>query len=90
VTSWGVGAGSIASGLIGSFPVNASPRALRAVASASGRTQAAGLGAALALVALIPAAGLLKDLPLATLRGGADLRGDARLSRPRPRRSRAL
>jgi MFS superfamily sulfate permease-like transporter len=63
----GVGAGSIASGLIGSFPVNASPARTAAVASASGRTQAAGLGAALALVALIPAAGLLKDLPLATL-----------------------
>lgn len=63
----GVGAGSVASGLIGSFPVNASPARTAAVASASGRTQAAGLGAALALLALIPAAGLLKDLPLATL-----------------------
>jgi high affinity sulfate transporter 1 len=63
----GVGAGSIAAGLTGSFPVNASPARTAAVASASGRTQAAGLGAAIALVALIPAAGLLKDLPLTTL-----------------------
>jgi len=63
----GVGAGSIAAGLTGSFPVNASPARTAAVASASGRTQAAGLGAAIALVVLIPAAGLLKDLPLATL-----------------------
>ena len=63
----GVGAGSIAAGLVGSFPVNASPPRTAAVASASGRTQAAGLGAAIAVVALIPAAGLLKDVPLATL-----------------------
>ncbi|HEY5390327.1 MAG TPA: SulP family inorganic anion transporter, partial [Solirubrobacteraceae bacterium] len=63
----GVGAGSIAAGLTGSFPVNASPARTAAVASASGRTQAAGLGAAIALVVLIPAAGLLKDVPLATL-----------------------
>jgi MFS superfamily sulfate permease-like transporter len=43
------------------------PPPTAAVASASGRTQAAGLGAAIAVVALIPAAGLLKDVPLATL-----------------------
>jgi sulfate permease, SulP family len=63
----GVGVGSIASGLIGSFPVNASPARTAAVANAGGRTQAAGLGAAAALVLIIPAAGLLKDVPLATL-----------------------
>jgi MFS superfamily sulfate permease-like transporter len=63
----GVGVGSIASGLIGSFPVNASPARTAAVANAGGRTQAAGLGAVAALVLLIPAAGLLKDVPLATL-----------------------
>jgi len=63
----GVGAGSIVAGLAGSFPVNASPARTAAVASASGRTQAAGLGAAVAVVALVPAAGLLKDVPLATL-----------------------
>jgi len=65
----GVGAGNIAAGLVGSFPVNASPPRTAAVASASGRSQLAGLGAAVALLALVPAAGLLKDLPVATLAG---------------------
>jgi len=63
----GVGAGSIAAGLLGAFPVNASPARTAATASAGGRTQVAGLAAAAALIALIPAAGLLKDVPLATL-----------------------
>jgi MFS superfamily sulfate permease-like transporter len=63
----GVGAGSILAGLFGSFPVDASPARTAAVASASGRTQAAGLGAAAAMALLVPAAGLLKDVPLATL-----------------------
>ena len=63
----GVGAGSIVAGLAGSFPVDASPPRTAAVASAGGRTQAAGLGAAAAVALLIPAAGLLKDVPLATL-----------------------
>jgi SulP family sulfate permease len=65
----GVGAGSIMAGLAGAFPVNASPPRTAAVAAASGRTQAAGLAAAAAIVLLVPAAGLLKDLPLATLAG---------------------
>jgi high affinity sulfate transporter 1 len=65
----GVGVGNIAAGLVGAFPVNASPPRTAAVVSASGRTQAAGLGAAVALLALIPAAGLLKDVPVATLAG---------------------
>jgi high affinity sulfate transporter 1 len=63
----GVGAGNIVAGLIGSFPVNASPARTAAVASASGRTQLTGLGAAAAVLVLVPAAGLLKDVPLATL-----------------------
>jgi len=63
----GIGVGNIVAGLFGSFPVNASPARTAAVASASGRTQATGLGAAAALVLLVPAAGLLKDVPLATL-----------------------
>jgi sulfate permease, SulP family len=65
----GVGAGNIAAGLCGSFPVNASAPRTAAVASARGRTQAAGLGAAAALALLIPAASVLKDVPLATLAG---------------------
>jgi len=63
----GVGAGSVLSGLVGSFAVNASPARTAAVASTGGRTQVAGLGAAVVMVALIPAAGLLTDVPLATL-----------------------
>ena len=63
----GVGAGSVLAGLAGSFPVNASPVRTAAVASASGRSQAAGLGAAAAIVLLIPAAGVLRDVPVAAL-----------------------
>ncbi|HUZ18948.1 MAG TPA: SulP family inorganic anion transporter [Acidimicrobiales bacterium] len=65
----GVGAGSVVAGLCGAFPVDASPPRTAAVASAGGRSQASGLAAAAALVLLIPAAGLLKDVPLATLAG---------------------
>ena len=39
------------------------------MAAASGRTQAAGLGAAAAIALLVPAAGVLKDVPLAALAG---------------------
>jgi sulfate permease, SulP family len=63
----GVGAGSILSGLVGSFPVDASPASTEAVASAGGRTQAAILGAAAAVLLLIPASGLFKDVPLSIL-----------------------
>ena len=65
----GVGAGSIAAGLLGAFPVNASPPRTAAVVAASGRTQLAGLVAAAAILLLVPAAGLLKDVPVATLAG---------------------
>jgi sulfate permease, SulP family len=64
-----VGVGSVVAGLSGAFPVNASPPRTAAVAQAGGRTQLAGLLAAAALIALTPAAGLLKDVPLATLSG---------------------
>ena len=63
----GVGAGNVVAGLVGAFPVDASPPRTAAVVSASGRTQVAGLAAAGALVLLIPAVALLKNLPLATL-----------------------
>jgi sulfate permease, SulP family len=65
----GVGAGNMAAGLLGAFPVNASPPRTAAVASAGGRTQAVGLGAAVALALVIPVAFLLKDVPLALLAG---------------------
>ena len=54
-------------GLSGSFPVDASPPRTGAVATAGGRTQAGPLGAAVVIVLLIPFAGILKDVPLATL-----------------------
>ncbi len=62
-----VGAGSVVAGLVGSFPVDASPPRTGAVVTAGGRTQAGSLGAAAVMVALIPIAGVLKDVPLATL-----------------------
>jgi sulfate permease, SulP family len=65
----GVGAGSVAAGLVGAFPVNASPPRTAAVAAAAGRTQLTGLAAAAAIVVLIPAAWVLRDVPLATLAG---------------------
>ena len=63
----GVGAGSVLAGLVGSFPVDASPPRTGAVVTAGGRTQAGALGAALVIVLLIPVANVLKDVPLATL-----------------------
>ena len=63
----GVGAGNVVAGLFGSFPVNASPARSAAVSAASGKTQLSGLLAAGAVVVLVPAAGLLTDVPLATL-----------------------
>jgi SulP family sulfate permease len=65
----GAGTGSVLSGLVGSFATNASPARTAAVAAVGGRTQLAGLAAAGAVVLVIPAAGLLRDVPLATLAG---------------------
>jgi sulfate permease, SulP family len=65
----GVGAGSIAAGLAGAFPVNASPPRTAAVVAMRGRTQLAALLAAAAVVLLVPAAGLLRDVPLSALAG---------------------
>jgi SulP family sulfate permease len=62
-----VGAGSVLAGLVGSFPVDASPPRTGAVVTAGGRTQAGALGAALVIVLLIPVANVLEDVPLATL-----------------------
>jgi SulP family sulfate permease len=65
----GVGAGSVAAGLIGAFPVNASPARTAAVTAARGRTQLAGLLAAVGVAGVVPAAGLLRDVPLTALAG---------------------
>ncbi len=62
-----VGAGSVVAGLVGSFPVDASPPRTGAVATAGGRTQAGALGAAAVILLLIPFADVFRDVPLATL-----------------------
>jgi len=64
-----VGAGNVTAGLIGAFPVNASPARTAAVTASRGRTQLAGLLAAVGMAAVVPAAGLLRDVPLAALAG---------------------
>lgn len=64
----GVGAGSVLAGFMGAFAVNASPPRTALVAQSGGRTQVPGLAAAAIVVVLVLAAvGLLADLPLAAL-----------------------
>jgi SulP family sulfate permease len=63
----GVGAGSVVAGLVGSFPVDASPPNTGTVVAAGGRTQAGALGAAAVVLLLIPFADVFRDVPLATL-----------------------
>ena len=66
----GVGAGSILSGLIGAFPVNASPPRTAIVSETSGRSQLTGLVAAAIVVALLAfGATLLRHVPHAALSG---------------------
>jgi MFS superfamily sulfate permease-like transporter len=61
--------GSVVAGLAGAFPVNASPPRTAAVVEAGGRSQLTNVIAALAVIALIPAAGLLHYVPVAALSG---------------------
>ena len=64
----GIGAGNVAAGLIGSFPVNSSPPRSAVVAASGGKSQAAGLVAAVVVVAVIAVAtGVLANLPQAAL-----------------------
>jgi SulP family sulfate permease len=66
----GVGAGSILSGLIGAFPVNASPPRTAVVCETGGRSQLAGLVAAAIVIALLAfGASLLSRIPNAALGG---------------------
>jgi sulfate permease, SulP family len=66
----GVGVGSIVSGLIGAFPVNASPPRTAVVCETGGRSQLAGLAAAGIVVALLAfGAALLGRIPNAALGG---------------------
>lgn len=66
----GVGFGSILSGLIGAFPVNASPPRTAVVSETGGRSQLAGLAAMVIVIGLLAAgAGLLSRIPNAALGG---------------------
>ena len=66
----GVGVGSILSGLVGAFPVNASPPRTAVVCETGGRSQLAGLAAAAIVVALLSfGASLLGRIPNAALAG---------------------
>ena len=66
----GVGVGSILSGLIGAFPVNASPPRTAVVSETGGRSQLAGLAAAAIVIALLVfGASLLGRIPNAALGG---------------------
>jgi MFS superfamily sulfate permease-like transporter len=66
----GVGAGSILSGLIGGFPVNASPPRTAIVAETGGRSQLAILiAAAIVLGVLVAGGSLLRHVPQAALGG---------------------
>jgi MFS superfamily sulfate permease-like transporter len=66
----GVGAGSVAAGLFGLFPVNASPPRTAAVDQAGGRSQLSGLFAVVCVALLIAFGGaLLRYVPMAALAG---------------------
>jgi MFS superfamily sulfate permease-like transporter len=66
----GVGAGSILSGLVGAFPVDASPPCTTIVAETGGRSQLACLVAAVIVIALVAfGTVLLRHVPTAALGG---------------------
>ncbi|HVJ50818.1 MAG TPA: SulP family inorganic anion transporter [Aliidongia sp.] len=66
----GIGAGSILAGLIGAFPVNASPPRTAIVEETGGRSQVSGLVAAAVVLSLLTfGAGLLARVPQAALAG---------------------
>lgn len=66
----GVGAGSVVAGLFGAYPVNASPPVSEIVVETGGRSQFAGLTAALVVFLLATfGAGLLANVPVAALGG---------------------
>jgi len=66
----GVGVGSVLSGLLGTFPVNASPPRTAVVSETGGRSQVAGLAAVAIVVGLLAfGASLLQQIPNAALGG---------------------
>lgn len=65
----GVGLANVAAGLVGAFPVNASPARTTVTSLAGGRTKLVGLVAALGAVMLSPLAKYAHMIPLAALSG---------------------
>jgi SulP family sulfate permease len=66
----GVGVGSVAAGMFGAFPVDASPPRTAVVAESGGRSQLAGVLAVVAIAALVFfGAGLTSNVPEAALAG---------------------
>jgi sulfate permease, SulP family len=66
----GAGAGSLLAGIFGAFPVNASPPRTGIVSETGGRSQIAGLAAAVIVLALLAfGTGLLEHVPDAALAG---------------------
>jgi SulP family sulfate permease len=66
----GVGVGSVLSGLLGAFPVNASPPRTAVVSETGGRSQVAGLAAVAIVIGLLAfGASLLQQIPNAALGG---------------------
>jgi MFS superfamily sulfate permease-like transporter len=66
----GIGAGSVIAGLVGAFPVDASPPRTAVVSETGGRSQVAGLAAVAIVIALLAfGASLLHRIPNAALGG---------------------
>ncbi len=65
----GVGAANVLAGLLGAFPVDASPARTTVAALAGGRTKLVGLSAAALAIALSPLARFAHTIPLAALAG---------------------
>jgi len=65
----GLAAGNAVAGLVGAFPVDASPPRTAVVEAAGGRTQVVSITAAVGAALLVPAAGALADVPTAALSG---------------------
>jgi MFS superfamily sulfate permease-like transporter len=65
----GVGLANVAAGLVGAFPVNASPARTTVSRLAGGRTKLVGLTAALLAIALSPLGHYARTIPLAALAG---------------------
>ena len=65
----GVGLANVAAGLVGAFPVNASPARTTVSYLAGGRTKVVGLAAAVGALVVAPFAGVAHSIPLASLAG---------------------